>query len=63
MGKGGELSRFWGKKGKLMRQRSPRMKNQGQEDRLQQAFGDNRTQQCLTGTHSKINDEILEKSK
>lgn len=39
------------------------MKNQGQEDRLQQGFEDNRTQQCLTRTHSKINDEILEKSK
>lgn len=33
---------FGGKKnGKLMRQRSPRRKIQGQEDQLQQAFGDN----------------------
>lgn len=39
------------------------MKNQGQEDRLEQGFEDNRTQQCLTRTHSKINDEILETSK
>lgn len=29
------------KKGKLMSQISPRNKTQGQEDKLQQAFGDN----------------------
>lgn len=42
MGKEGDLSRSWRrKKRKLMRQKSPRPKNQGQEDKLQQVFGAN----------------------